>query len=196
MFNNKGKSDITKYVTFSENKKERREMEKTSPLEDNWELAMRIKEILSENYEKWKVFQKEKEELRIKRIQKEKRFEMIREKKRKWEIRKEESTPKETYIKEIKEIEHYEMWWNIWQRRRGQRSALEHSIEKTELERMKMKWETDIKGPEKETPTHESTVKGKEKGVTEQIGAENIEQYWKQLEEVLENIGMDDIWLE
>ena len=27
-------------------------------------------------------------------------------------------------------------------------------------------------------------------------GAENIEQYWRELETVLENIGMDDIWLE
>ena len=58
------------------------------PLENNWEIAMRIKEIMVENCEKWKVFQKEKDEIREKIAQKERSFEVIKEKKRKWDERK------------------------------------------------------------------------------------------------------------
>ena len=124
----------------------------TSPLEDNWELATRIKEILSENYEKWERFEKEKEEIQRKKVEKERRFAVIREKKRKWEGSKEEREPVEHYKKEMKKIEHYEMWWNIWERRRGQRSTLEQSIEETEKKRRMVQWETGCKGGEKETP--------------------------------------------
>ena len=59
--------------------------------------------------------------------------------------------PVKQYEKEIKKIEHYEMWWNIWERRRGQRSTLEQSIEETEKERRMIQWETGNKGGEKET---------------------------------------------
>ena len=149
------RNKITKYVTVSEIKKGGKETmmgTNTSPLEDNWELATRIKEILSENYEKWERFQKEKEEILRKKVEKERRFAVIREKKRKWEGSKEEREPVEHYEKEIKKIEHYEMWWNIWERRRGQRSTLEQSIEETEKKRRMVQWETGCKGGEKETP--------------------------------------------
>ena len=33
-----------------------------------------------------------------------------------------------------------------------------------------------------------------EKGTPKNKRAENMDQYWKELEKVLENIGMDDIW--
>merc|ERR1712025_1220722 len=91
----------------------------------------------------------------------------------------------EHYKKEMKKIEHYEMWWNIWERRRGQRSTLEQSIEETEKKRRMVQWETGCKGGEIETPENpeNQNVDGK--------GAESIEKYWEELEKVLENIGMD-----
>ena len=165
----------------------------TSPLEDNWELATRIKEILSENYEKWERFQKEKEEILRKKVEKERRFAVIREKKRKWEGSKEEREPVEHYKKEMKKIEHYEMWWNIWERRRGQRSTLEQSIEETEKKRRMVQWETGCKGGEKEIPENPENPENQN---VDGKGAESIEKYWEELEKVLENIGMDDIWRE
>ena len=57
------KSKVTGYVIVSEkgrsmdvDKGER----KKNPLENNWELAMRLKEIIIENDEKWRKFEKEK----------------------------------------------------------------------------------------------------------------------------------------
>ena len=144
-------------------------MSKTSPLEDNWELAMSLKEIIIENSERWKVFQKEKDEIRDKKAQKERRFDIIREKKRKWEGRKEdENTPNETYKKEIKEIEHYEMWYNIWERRRGQRSTMERNIEEMERNKRKIRWEAGNmnmgKGTTQEVRTPQGSRKEKDKG--------------------------------
>ena len=187
------RNKITKYVLVPDIKKGGKETmvgTNTNPLEDNWELATRIKEILSENYEKWERFQKEKEEIQRKKVEKERRFAVIREKKRKWEGSKEEREPVEHYKKEIKKIKHYEMWWNIWERRRGQRSTLEKSIEETEKKRRMVQWETGSKGREKETTENpeNQNINGK--------GAESIEKYWEELEKVLENIGMDDIWRE
>ena len=69
----KGGNNITKYVTVSDPKKgvkEKMSANNTNPLEDNWELATRIREILSENSEKWKVSQKEKDEMQRKIVEK------------------------------------------------------------------------------------------------------------------------------
>ena len=132
----KGEKDkITRYVTVSEINKGYADTEMSKemePLENNWEMAMRIKEIIAENNEKWKVFQKEKDEINEKRIQKKRRFEMMQEKKRKWYDRKGDKMSKETFKKQMKRMEHYEMWWNTWERRRGNRSTLEKSIEEKE----------------------------------------------------------------
>ena len=127
-------------------------MNNSSPLENNWELALRIKEILSENCEKWKVFEKEKEEIRRKKEEKERRFQIIREKKRKWEDGKEDKTPNERWEKETMELEHYEMWWNIWENRRGHKSTLEQNIEELERRKRRTQWETQNREQEQTPP--------------------------------------------
>ena len=106
-----------------------------------------------------------------------------------------ENVSKETHEKEMKRIEHYEMWWNTWERRRGRRSKLEQSIEEKEIIKMRVQWEKE--NERKENGTHEEIERRKGTGgVTERNGAENIDQYWVELEKVLDNIGMDDIWNE
>ena len=127
-------------------------------------------------------------------MEKERRFAVIREKKRKWEERKEETGTVGQYEREIKKIEHYEMWWNIWERRRGLRSTLEHSIEMRERQMRLSQWETDQKGGGKENTKGIGRVKEDER--VERKGADSVEKYWEELENVLENIGMDDIWKE
>ena len=58
-------SKITKYMNVSEkgnSMEEKRVGEKTTPLENH--IATTLKEIITENDEKWKKFDKEKEEIR------------------------------------------------------------------------------------------------------------------------------------
>ena len=100
-------SKITKYITISEIEKNKVEMMKgQDPLENNWEMAMRIKEIIAENSENWRVFQKEKDEINERIKQKERRLEIVKEKKRKWDERKEKNESKEAHEKEMKRVEH------------------------------------------------------------------------------------------
>ena len=171
------KGKITRYVNVSEKKnimEVKKGERKTSPLENNWELAMRLKEIIIENDEKWRRFEKEKEEVRKRYREKEERFEMIREKKRKWSerITTQEGIGEEDSM--IKKIEHYEMWWNLWERRRGERTSLERSIEKGE-EKMRMeKWKKEEK----------------------KAKASPVGLVWEEFEETLESIDMDEIWKE
>ena len=108
------KNDITQYVTISEKREMERVNTKNNPLEDNWELALRIREILSENDEKWRNFEKEREEEKARMVEKERRFEVIREKKRKWEDKKSTQDSKETETEEKKKVTHHEMWWKIF----------------------------------------------------------------------------------
>ena len=122
------KNVITNYVTVSEKGEMEKIATKNNPLEDSWELAVRIREILSENDEKWRNFEKEREETRARMVEKERRFEIIRDKKRKWEDKKSTQDSKEKEIEEKKKETHHKMWWNIWERRRGKRSTLEKTI--------------------------------------------------------------------
>ena len=153
---------------------EKRVGEKTNPVENHWEIVTRLKEIIAENDEKWKKFDTEKQEIRKRYREKEERFERIREKKRKWSER---TSTKESITeekKEIKNIEHYEMWWNLWERRRGRRTSLERSIEIGEEKLRRERWEKE-----------------------EYVNRENeIGLVWKEFEETLENIDMDEIWKE
>ena len=86
------------------------------------------------------------------------------------------------------------MWWNIWERWRGERSTLEQSIEESERKQRLVQWETEEKGGVKENPENSGEIQEKEK--VEEKGADSIEKCWKELEKVQENIGMDDIWRE
>ena len=124
-----------------------KEGRKTTPLENHWEIAMRLKEIINENDENWRKFDKEKEEIRRRYREKEERFETIRVKKRKWneKINTKESGTEEK--RETKKVEHYEMWWNLWERRRGKRTSLEKSIEKGEEKLRRERWQNMRKLP-------------------------------------------------
>ena len=66
------------------------------------------------------------------------------------------------------------MWWNLWERRRGRRTSLERSIEIGEEKLRRERWEKE-----------------------EYVNRENeIGLVWKEFEETLENIDMDEIWKE
>ena len=132
---------ITNYVTISEKGEKEKMANKKSPLEDNWEMAVRIKEIISENDEKWKRIDKERRELKARMIEKERRFEVIKEKKRKWEDRKPTQNSKEAENREKVQITHYEMWYNVWERRRGRKTNMEKVLEEREKERKLTEWE-------------------------------------------------------
>ena len=58
---------LPNYVTISEKGEMEKKASRSNPLEDRWELAVRIKEILSENDEKWRNIEKEREEARAAR---------------------------------------------------------------------------------------------------------------------------------
>ena len=60
----------------------------------------------------------------------------------------------------------------------------------------KEKEKNAVGNSEQRTGTNPTSGKGVEADRKENKGAQNIEQYWEELEKVLENIGMDDIWLE
>ena len=38
------------------------------------------------------------------------------------------------------------MWWNLWERRRGERSKQEQSIEESERNQIRLQWEIETKG--------------------------------------------------
>ena len=76
------------------------------------------------------------------------------------------------------------MWYNVWERRRGRKTNMERVLEEKEKGRKLTEWE------------RREELVGENETSKEEGGATSIEQYWDELERVLETIGMDEIWKE
>ena len=65
-----------------------------------------------------------------------------------------------THEKEMKRMEHYEMWWNTWERRRGNRSKLEQRIEESEMTKRRVQWMEKEERSERTPRSEEERKKG------------------------------------